>query len=145
MIGLSEDASVGPVRLLLVDDHILFREGMASLLGAQKNIEIAGQAGTVEELIALSRSLLPDLILMNMTLSDGTAVEATRAVLAENPQIKIVVLTVSENEEMLFEAIRAGAVGYLSKNARSGDLLGTLKGVMSGGAGIRSEEHTSEL
>ena len=135
-IGLSDDASIDLIRILLVDDHILFREGMASLLGAQKDIEIVGQAGTVQDSIALARSLVPNLILMNMSLLDGTAVEATRAILADNPQIKIVVLTVRENEDLLFEAIRAGAVGYLSKNARSVELLDTLKGVMRGGAGI---------
>jgi DNA-binding NarL/FixJ family response regulator len=134
-IGLSESTDI-PVRVLLVDDHILFREGLVSLLGAQPDIEIVAEAGSVQDAILLSRKVSPQLVLMNASLPDGTGVEATRAILADAPEVKIVILTTYDNEDLLFEAIRSGAIGYLSKNARAAELLETLRGVMRGEAGI---------
>jgi len=133
--GLSEAPSI-PMRILLVDDHVLFREGLVSLLDAQHDVKIVGQAGSMQEAIALTHTVLPDLVLMDLTLPDGTGAEATRAILADAPKTKIVVLTVHEDEERLFEAIRAGAIGYLFKNVRVAELLETLRGVMRGEAGI---------
>ena len=134
-VGLSEDTSV-PTRILLVDDHVLFREGLVSLLGTQPDVKIVGQAGSIREAIALIRTVLPDLVLLNMTLPDGTGAEATRTILAEAPKTKIVVLTEYEDEELLFESIRAGAIGYLSKQVRATELFKTLQGDMREEAGI---------
>jgi len=134
-IGLSDNMSI-PVRILLVDDHILFRDGLVSLLGAQPDLKIVGQAGSMKEAIALTRTVLPHLVLMNMVLPDGTGVDATRSILAETPNTRIVVLTINDNEELLFDAIRAGVIGYLPKTARAVELLETLRGVMRGEAGI---------
>ena len=134
-LGLSESKSV-PIQILLVDDHVLFREGLVSLLDAQPDMKVVGQAGSMHDAIALNRTVLPDLVLMNMTLPDGTVAEATRAILAETPETKIVVLTLHEAEDQLFEAIRAGAIGYLSKHVRAAELFKTLQGVMRGEAGI---------
>jgi DNA-binding NarL/FixJ family response regulator len=134
-IGLTE-TSPTPVRILIVDDHVLFREGLVSLLGAQQDIKIVGQADSKTEAITLSRKVSPDLIIINMILPDATGVDATRAILAELPNIKIVVLTVQDDETQLFEAIRAGAIGYLSKRTNAMDLLETLRGIMQGEAGI---------
>ena len=134
-VGLSEATSV-PIRIVLVDDHVLFREGLVSLLDAQPDVQVVGQAGSVLDAIELTRTVLPNLVLMDLTLPDGTGVEATRAIRAEAPGTKIVVLTVHEDEEPLFEAIRAGAIGYLFKNVRAVELIETLRGVMRGEAGI---------
>ena len=134
-MGLSEDRSI-PMRILVVDDHTLFREGLVSLLDAQADVTVVGQAGSMRDAIELTRTLLPHLVLMDLTLPDGTGVEATRAIRAEAPATKIVVLTVHEDEERLFEAIRAGAIGYLFKNVRAVELIETLRGVMQGEAGI---------
>jgi DNA-binding NarL/FixJ family response regulator len=134
-IGLSKDAPA-PIQILVVDDHVLFREGLASLLGAQPNMVIAGQAGSMQDAIVLTRKVSPHLIIINMILPDGTAVEATRALLAESPNLKIVVLTMSDDEKQLFEAVRAGAIGYLSKRTSAVELLETLRGVMRGEAGV---------
>lgn len=134
--GLSVDVPA-PIRILLVDDHVLFREGLISLLEAQPDVKVVGQAGTVHDAIMLIRTVSPHLVLMDLTLPDGTGVEATRAILAEAPKTKIVVLTAHEEEERLFEAIRAGAIGYLFKNVRAVELIETLRGVMRGEAGIR--------
>jgi DNA-binding NarL/FixJ family response regulator len=123
-------------RLLLVDDHVLFREGLMSLLAPQPDLRVIGQVGTAHEAIAAARQLRPDIILMDFTLPDGTGLDATLAILAERPETKIVFLTVHEDDETLFSAIRAGAVGYLFKNTRSAELLQRLRAVARGEAGI---------
>lgn len=136
-VGLSDGTSVPSlIRILLVDDHALFREALVSLVETQPNFKVVGQADSIQEAIALVGKILPDLVLMNITLPDGTGAEATQAILAERPEIKIVVLTLSEEDDHLFEAIRAGAIGYLSKHARASILFKTLEGVMRGEAGI---------
>jgi DNA-binding NarL/FixJ family response regulator len=122
--------------LLLVDDHVLFREGITSLIAPQPDLRVIGQVGTVQEAISAARNLNPDIILMDFTLPDGTGLEATLAILAEQPAAKIIFLTVHEDNETLFAAIRAGAVGYLFKNTRSAELLQRLRAVARGEAGI---------
>jgi DNA-binding NarL/FixJ family response regulator len=123
-------------RLLLVDDHVLFREGLISLIAPQPDFQVIGQAGSVQEAITVARQLRPDIILMDYILPDGTGLDATLAILTEAPEARIVFLTVHEDDETLFAAIRAGAVGYLFKNTRSADLLKRLRAVARGEAGI---------
>jgi DNA-binding NarL/FixJ family response regulator len=103
------------MKVLLVDDHILFREGLSSLLVRLPDIHIIGTAETVSGAVEKARNLRPDLILMNFNLSDGNGLEATHAILAECPETNIVFLTTHNEDERLFEAIRYGAVGYLNK------------------------------
>jgi len=133
--GLSNDTNI-LVRVLLVDDHVLFREALVSLLETQLDFKVVGQADSINDAIVLARKVLPDLVLLNLTLPDGTGAEAIRALLAERPETKIVVLTLSDEDDNLFEAIRAGAIGYLSKRAHVALLVKTLPGVMRGEAGI---------
>jgi len=130
------DDKIIPIKVLLVDDQVLLREGLVSLLDAQPNMEVVGQADSIKDAIALTGKVLPDLVLMNMILPDGSGADATRAILAVRPETRIVILTGSEEEDQLFEAIRAGAIGYLSKNVRPAELFKTLQGVMRGEAGI---------
>jgi DNA-binding NarL/FixJ family response regulator len=125
-----------PIEVLLVDDHVLFREGLASLLRPQPDIKVVGQAGSVNEAIALAQNLKPHIVLMDISLPDGTGHEATRAILAKQPGVKIVFLTFHDDDDELFAAIRAGAVGYLLKNVRPAELLKRLRGVAQGEAGI---------
>ncbi len=134
-VRLSESSTI-PIRILLVDDHALFLEGLVGLLNAQPDVKVVGQAGSIQDAIALARATLPHLVLMDMNLPDGSGVDATRAILAQAPDTRIVVLTVHENEDRLFEAIRAGAIGYLFKSVRSAELIETIRGVMRGEAGI---------
>ncbi len=134
-LGLSEPPP-SPIRILLVDDHTLFREGLVSLFNTQPDIEIVGQAGSVEDAIALASTETPDLILMDLTLPDGTGVDATRAIHIVAPEARVIILTVHEEEESIFESVRAGAIGYLNKNVRAAELLDTLRRVRSGEAGI---------
>ena len=86
------------MRLLVVDDHILFREGLVSLIARQPDMQVLGEAGTVEEAVELSRRLKPDLILMDFNLPDGTGLDATRIILADQPQCRIVFLTIYDED-----------------------------------------------
>jgi two-component system NarL family response regulator len=124
------------MKLLLVDDHVLFREGLAGLLAGQPDFRIVGQAGSVAEAIAMARELSPDLILMDIGLPDGTGLDATQVILAEQPETKIVFLTVHEEDDRLFAAIRSGAKGYLLKNVPVAKLLTFLRGIEQGEAAI---------
>ena len=134
--GLAGLALASPLKILLVDDHVLFSEGLVQLLNAQPDMTIVGQASSVQEANAKARSLKPDLVLMDLSLPDGSGVEATYDILAELPATKVVILTVHDDDHQLFAAIRAGAVGYLFKNVRTTELLKTLRGVARGEAGV---------
>ncbi len=121
-------------RLLLADDHDLFREGLAGLINAQPDLEVAGQASDGLEALTLARDLRPDLIAMdiNMPLCDG--LEATRLIRAEWPEARILILTVHDEDEKLFEAIKAGASGYMLKNVSSADFLRGVRSILAGEA-----------
>lgn len=122
------------IRILLVDDHVLFREGLAGLLRPEPDFDLVGQAGTAREAIQLARQLQPDLILMDFTLPDGTGLDVTQAVLETNPSVSIVFLTIHEDDDRLFSAIRSGAKGYLLKNVPVDSLLASLRGLQRGEA-----------
>lgn len=124
------------MRVLLVDDHILFREGLVGLLGSQPGIDVVGEAGSVSEAIEMTRDLRPDLVLMDFSLPDGTGLDATQTILSERPETKIVFLTVHEEDDRLFAAIRGGAKGYLLKNVPIAKLLASLRGIEHGEAAI---------
>jgi len=118
--------------VLLVDDHALFREGLAALLSTQEGIEIVGEAASGEEALEKARELLPDVILMDILMPGMGGLDATRKIKEEMPHTRIVMLTVSEEEDDLFEAIKAGAEGYLLKTVKSRDLIDMLLGVLRG-------------
>ena len=132
------------MKILLVDDHVLFREGVASLLDTQSDMTVLGEADSVQEAIAKTRELEPDTILMDISLPDGTGLKAARYILAEFPEINIVFLTVHEDDERLFEAIKNGGKGYLLKNTRTAELLEMLRGLRHGEAAI-SRQMASRL
>ncbi len=121
-------------RLILADDHDLFREGLARLINAQPDLEVAGQACDGLEALALARDVKPDLIIMdiNMPICDG--LEATRLIRTEWPEARIVMLTVHDEDEKLFEAIKAGAQGYMLKSLHSADFLRGVRSALSGEA-----------
>jgi DNA-binding NarL/FixJ family response regulator len=129
-------AALTPLRLLLVDDHVLFRHGLARMLDPQPGMAVAGEASTMQEAIVLARELQPDIIVMDISLSDGTGMQAARAILAEHPRTKIVFLTVHEDDESLFAALRAGGIGYLPKSVSAAELISRLRSVGRGEAAI---------
>lgn len=123
------------MRVLLVDDHTLVRNGIASLLAAN-NIEVVGEASDGLEAVEKTRQLKPDIVLMDIKMPRYNGLEATRLIKAEMPQTKIVILTVSDDDEDLFEAIKSGAEGYLLKNIKAREFLALLSGVVKGEAAI---------
>ncbi len=125
-----------PMRLLLVDDHALFREGLVSLLNPQPDMKVIGQAESAKEAIAMARELKPDLILMDISMPDSSGIDAARVILAERPATRIMFLTVHLDDEQLFAAVRVGAVGYAFKNVRAGELLQSIRGIARGEAAI---------
>jgi DNA-binding NarL/FixJ family response regulator len=114
---------MAPLRILLVDDHSLFRQGIASLLANRQDIELIGQAKNGVEAIAQARQTRPDLILMDIHMPDCDGLTATKIIKQEMPQVHVVMLTASEEDEVLFEAIENGATGYLLKNLEPEELF----------------------
>jgi DNA-binding NarL/FixJ family response regulator len=115
------------IRVLLVDDQALFREGLHTLLSVQPGLEIVGEAGNGEEALRLAATLQPDVILMDMQMPvlDGPA--ATRQLKSRQPGIKVIVLTTFDDDESVFEGLRAGAVGYLLKDTPSARLVEAIR------------------
>jgi len=128
-----------PIKMLIVDDHVLFRQGLVSLFNHQPDFEVIGESGNVGEAIDSAGRLAPDLILMDFSLPDGTGVEATQAILKVLPETDIVFLTMHEDDERLFSAIRSGAKGYLLKNLPVAKLLTSLRALKQGQAPISRE------
>ena len=121
-----------PKKILIIDDQILFREGLMSLLRSTPDFDMVGCAGSVFEGSELAALHKPDIILMDFSLPDGTGLDATRAILARLPDCKIVFLTVYAADENLFAALRLGAKGYMLKNVSSTDLLSSLRALDRG-------------
>ncbi len=124
------------MRVLIADDHPLFREGVARLIAEQADMEVVGEASDGLEALVKARELQPDLILLDITMPGSDGLEATRLIKAELPETRIIILTQRDEGETLFEAIRSGAQGYLLKTLRSQQLLDGLRSVMAGGASI---------
>lgn len=114
-------------RIIVIDDHILFRDGVVSLFRSTPDFKVVGEAGSVHEGIASAREFQPDIIIMDFSLPDGTGLEATQTILAEMPACKIIFLTVHETDDKLFAAIRAGAKGYIAKNVAGQTLISSLR------------------
>jgi DNA-binding NarL/FixJ family response regulator len=124
------------IRVLLADDHALFREGLASIIAGQPDMEIVGEADDGLEAQVKAKELKPDLVLMDITMPGCNGLEATRQIKEALPDTVIVVLTVHTDEEKLFEAIKNGAQGYLLKNIRSETMLELIRGALRGEAAI---------
>ena len=120
------------ITLLLVDDHVLFREGMRNIIAHWEDFQVVGEAANGLEAIQMSRDLLPDIVLMDISMPVLNGIEATRRISRELPSVQIVILTSSEEEKNLFEAIKGGARGYVLKDTPSRRLHDSLRGVMHG-------------
>ena len=117
------------IRVLVVDDHPLFRKGIIYMLNAQEDMVVIGEAGDGNEALELTRELMPDLVLMDVQMPGCNGLEATRMIMKETPYVKIVMLTFSDDNHDLFEAIKSGAQGYLLKSLEPEELADMLRGV----------------
>lgn len=119
------------MRVLIADDHALFRDGLKSLLDA-RGVDVVAEARNGREAVNLARQHNPEIVLMDLTMPEMTGLEATRLISADLPDVKVVVLTASEDDADLFEAIKSGAQGFLPKDIESARLFSMLEGVMRG-------------
>jgi DNA-binding NarL/FixJ family response regulator len=129
---MSDSAVPSPLRLLVVDDHEVVRQGLAALLDRREGFQVVAEAGTVAESIEQARRHRPDIVIMDVRLPDGSGIEACRAIRAEFPATRIVMLTSYPDEEAVLSAIVAGASGYLLKQIRARDLVAALETVGRG-------------
>jgi len=120
------------IRILIVDDHVLFREGLAAVIRGESDIEVVGFAGSVKEAVETAHVVKPDVILMDFGMPDGTGAEATQRILKEDPECRIIFLTMSDENEDLFAAVRSGAKGYILKNIHPSKLVAALRSVYRG-------------
>jgi two-component system response regulator DegU len=121
-----------PTKVLIVDDHALFRQGVRNIIELEEDFDVVDEAEDGREALAKARELKPDLILMDINMPHCNGLEAISAIKSELPDVKIIMLTVHDGDENLLEAIKRGAKGFLSKNLRAKDLLNSLRGVMRG-------------
>jgi two-component system response regulator DevR len=121
-----------PLRLLIVDDHEVVRQGLVALLDRRDGFQVVAEAGNVAESIEMAERFRPDLVIMDVRLPDGSGIEACREIRAEHPEIRVVMLTSYPDEEAVLSAIIAGASGYLLKQVRARDLVAALEAVGRG-------------
>jgi len=120
------------LRLMIVDDHAVVRLGLRNLLMRQPGWDVIADVGTVAEALRLADELEPDLILMDAHLGDGSGIEACREIVQSHPRISIIILTAFAEDELLLDAISAGAVGYVLKDLRNEDLIRAIETVAQG-------------
>ena len=120
------------IRVLLAEDHTIVRQGIAALLGAESDMEVVGEACNGLEAIELAKKLSPEVILMDIGMRQLNGLEATREIKKLFPSMKILVLTMHENEEWIFQILKAGASGYLIKDSAMTDLTSALRAVYQG-------------
>jgi two-component system response regulator DevR len=127
-----ETSSTSPIRLLLVDDHEIVRMGLRELFDRSQGIEVVGEAGSVAGAVAEATRLIPDVILMDVRLPDGSGVEACREILAACPEMHVLFLTSYQDDEAILAAVFAGAHGFLQKEIGGESLVRAVKEVVSG-------------
>jgi two-component system, NarL family, response regulator DevR len=123
-----------PIRVLIVDDHEVVRQGLRAMLEAAGDVVVAGEAARVQESVEVAEAVRPDVVVMDVRLEDGSGIEATREIRARRPDTKVVMLTSFADDEALFASIMAGASGYVLKQVRGGDLLQSIRTVANGGS-----------
>ncbi len=129
--GVSRE-SAQAIRVLVVDDHELFRRGVDSALRACDDLEVVGGAGSADEAVRLAVATEPDVVLLDLRLAGRSGLEACAELIAARPQIRVIVLTMSDNQSDLYAAVRAGASGYLLKEASSAELVTAVRAVHAG-------------
>lgn len=122
------------LKVLIVDDHPLFRHGVKTLFMTTPDLEVVGEVTSGEEAIQLAQTVTPDVILMDLRMPGCNGIEATREIVKKNPRIQILILTMFEDDHSVFSAMKAGAKGYVLKDAEQDDLLNAIRTVGNGGA-----------
>jgi two-component system, NarL family, response regulator DevR len=120
------------IRVMLVDDHEIVRQGIRAVIEAAGGLSVVAEASGVAEAIDRAKSTLPDVVVMDVRLADGSGIEATREIRAARPETKVVMLTSFADDEALFASIMAGAAGYVLKQVRSNDLVRSIRAVADG-------------
>ncbi|MGX1544147.1 response regulator transcription factor [Streptomyces adustus] len=133
---MTEEAAPKPARVVVVDDQTVVREGIVMLLGLLPGVEVVGSAGDGDEAVRLVAELAPDVVLMDLRMPRCDGVEATRRIRSEYPRTHVVVLTTYADDDSLFPALRAGARGYLTKDAGGEEIVRAVHSVLSGDAGL---------
>ncbi len=123
-----------PIRLLIVDDHEPFRHGLRAMLRGETDIVVVGEAADGDTALARAELLQPDVVLMDLTMPGRNGLEATRSILHTSPHVRVLVLTMADDDESVFAALQAGARGYLLKGALKGDVLRAIRGIAAGDA-----------
>jgi DNA-binding NarL/FixJ family response regulator len=130
---------ISPVRIIIADDHILVREGIQAMLESEPDLEVIGEAADGREALELCRELCPDLVLMDVRMPVMDGLEATREIKRECPETSVLMVTTYESSDYLFEAIKAGAAGYVLKNVSKPQLSNALRRVLSGESPLNQE------
>ena len=125
------------IKVVIADDHALLREGLAKILSLESNFLIVGEANCGDEAIALTRTLKPDVVLMDINMPGLNGIEATKIIKEEMPQVEIIALTIHEDEEYIFELVRAGVSGYILKDIQPEQLIKAIKDVAEGKTAIQ--------
>ncbi|MCQ9130823.1 response regulator transcription factor [Streptomyces hilarionis] len=133
---MTEEPERKPARVVVADDQTVVREGIVMLLGLLPGVEVVGAAGDGEEAVRLVAELAPDVVLMDLRMPRCDGVEATRRIRAHHPGTQVVVLTTFADDDSLFPALRAGARGYLTKDAGGDEIVRAVHSVLSGDAGL---------
>ena len=137
--GVEEATHSGPARLLIADDHALVREGLRTMLSGEDGLQVIAEANDGEEALSLCRDFRPDLVLMDVRMPVMDGLEATRRIKEEMPQVSVVMVTMHENPDYLFEAVKAGAAGYVLKDASGERLLGAVRRTLEGESPLNQE------
>jgi DNA-binding NarL/FixJ family response regulator len=123
-----------PIRILVVDDHVLFRDGVRTLISSEEDLELVGEASNGQEAISAAANLQPDVILMDVKMPDMDGIQATRQIVQTSPHIRVLTLTMLEDDNSVFAAMRAGAHGYLLKGASHDEMTRAIRAAASGQA-----------
>jgi NarL family two-component system response regulator LiaR len=136
---MTDQTNGGAIRVLIVDDHAIVRDGICALLATKPDIEVVGEAGNGREAISKAQSLQPDVILMDLMMPEMDGIEAIRRIVAHRPGARILVLTSFAADDKVFPAIKAGAMGYLLKDSESEDLVRAIHQVYRGESSLHPQ------
>jgi DNA-binding NarL/FixJ family response regulator len=125
-----------PFKILLADDHVMFRRGIRSLIQGMHNVEVVGEAGDGLELLRLLKDINPHLVIMDISMPNLRGLEATREIKIANPEVKVLILTMHKDREYLYHALTAGAEGFLLKEDADGELISAIETLRKGGTFI---------